>query len=567
MFETIIDIVANPFKRLKVFYQILVIVGIMVVFFAIQGLLGIHFIGTVNANTKEIFSKSTDLLAVARELQETFVQLQMSYLNDVAKSENNIQLFFASNIEVDIASKIKLINLQDPEAASDMGEIEAKVKKIKKVMARPITTENYKQLESILFDTKLALNNYSNKVQTATYNAMSEGNKFSSLATVITIILLIVSSILASVLGFVVAILIDRPLKSVNATANALANGDLSRIITAKGSVEVTDVIESLNKAIISLRKLVKGIDEQSNVLYETSQELKSVSNETGRSAWEVANTMEELSRVSSDRAAHTGQAVEDMNSLAQLVRQVSQDMKNLSVNSENVAKSAQMGQKATTDVSNEMVKVYNTTKEVTKVINELNDTSVEIDAITTVIEGIAEQTTLLALNAQIEAARAGEHGKGFSVVADETGKLADQCKQAAQGISGLITQMKKRSEHAAKAITNGMHTVENGKQLALEATFTFGNIFDNLRNILIQIESVAYSARKMAERNESVITIFGDIAALSEESMASTEEVSAVAEEQSASVHQVATMAENLNSIAIKLKDSVAVFDIKSTL
>ena len=85
-------------------------------------------------------------------------------------------------------------------------------------------------------------------------------------------------------------------------------------------------------------------------------------------------------------------------------------------------------------------------------------------------IGGIAEQTTLLALNASIEAARAGEHGKGFSVVAKETGKLAEQSKQAAQLIADLIAQMRKRNTHAVEVINRGMQKVEAGKHFSLSS-------------------------------------------------------------------------------------------------
>jgi methyl-accepting chemotaxis protein len=131
---------------------------------------------------------------------------------------------------------------------------------------------------------------------------------------------------------------------------------------------------------------------------------------------------------------------------------------------------------------------------------------------ITTVIQGIAEQTTLLALNAAIEAARAGEYGRGFAVVAAETGKLADQSKQAAQLINNLIDQMKQRFKHAVQSMTNGIKVVESGKNLAVKATITFENIFSKLGNILPRIDSVALSAKKMAESNEGVITAITNI-------------------------------------------------------
>lgn len=122
---------------------------------------------------------------------------------------------------------------------------------------------------------------------------------------------------------------------------------------------------------------------------------------------------------------------------------------------------------------------------------------------------------------------------------------------------------MRKVSERAVESISEEMITVESGRNLAAEASVTFGGIFDKLGNMLERIEMVALSAKKMAESNESVIAVITNIAALSEESMASTEEVSATAEEQSASSEEVSALAENLADIAEKLKQSVAAFEI----
>ncbi|HEX3072922.1 MAG TPA: hypothetical protein VHP30_04860, partial [Ignavibacteriales bacterium] len=140
---------------------------------------------------------------------------------------------------------------------------------------------------------------------------------------------------------------------------------------------------------------------------------------------------------------------------------------------------------------------------------------------------------------------------------------LADQSKQAAQLIVGLIAQMRKRTEVAVDAIQKGIDRAEEGKNLAEEANKTFGNIFKTLIYNLSQIEVVTKSARQMAASNDNVIGAITTIAAIAEESLASTEEVSATAEEQSASVQEVTALAENLSEIANHLKNSIAKFEV----
>ncbi len=561
MLKKIIDIILNPFKKLKVVYQILIVVGIMIVFSAIQCLVGIHVIQTLSNNSKIVVDKSMNLVSGLNVLQEDFLELQTGYSNDVAKADNTIQSLYKSSLKLIIDSKIAEIRNIDPNVLSGLEE---KYQIVQKILDRPVNIDNYKELEGVMFQIKLGLEQSSQGVVVSTYTTITEGKNFSNAAMFFTILLVIIGTVLATGLGILMAFSISRPLNSVKIIANALAEGDLTQNISAKGSREVALVMESLNKGIGGLRELVGDIDEHSNTLFTASQELKNASNETGRSANEVARTMGELANASSEEAEQVNQTVENINSLAGMVREVTNELKNVSDDSKDIAQSARLGQKVASDVAEGIVNIYNTTKEVDAVIGELDKASEKIGDITTMIEGIAEQTSLLALNASIEAARAGEHGKGFAVVALETGKLADQSKQATHLINQLIDQMRNYISHAVDSIKTEMSMVETGKNMALEATDTFENIFRKLGGILERIDTVALSAKNMAARNESVITAVTNIAALSEEGMASTEEVSAITQEQTAAVEEVNALAENLAQISAGLKQSVTKFKIE---
>ncbi len=561
MFKKLMDIILNPFKKLKVIYQILIVIGIMIVFSAIQCLVGIHVIQTLSNNSKIVVDKSMNLVSGLNVLQEDFLELQTGYSNDVAKADNTIQGLYKSSLKLIIDSKIAEIKGIDP---NTLRGLEEKYKAVQEILARPVNIDNYKELEGVMFQIKLGLKQSIEGVVVSTYTTIAEGKNFSNSAMFFTILLLIIGTVLAIGLGLLMAFSISRPLNSVKIIANALAEGDLTQNISAKGSREVSLVIEGLNKGIGGLRELVGDIDEHSNTLFTASQELKNASNDTGRSANEVARTMGELANASSEEAEQVNQTVENINSLAGMVREVTDELKNVSDDSKEIAQSARLGQKVAADVAEGIVNIYNTTKEVDAVIGELDKASEKIGDITTMIEGIAEQTSLLALNASIEAARAGEHGKGFAVVASETGKLADQSKQATQLINQLIDQMRSYINHAVDSIKTEMSMVEAGKNMALEATDTFENIFRKLGGILERIDTVALSAKNMAARNESVISAVTNIAALSQEGMASTEEVSAITQEQTAAVEEVNALAENLAQISAGLKQSVTKFKIE---
>jgi methyl-accepting chemotaxis protein len=558
--QKLLNVLSAPLRNLKVFHQLLIIVILMTGFLALEGFLGVNSIDTMEQVTRKIFSKSMSGIAGTNEFANNTNRLQLSYISDLLNKTSYTKGLY-TEIESNFTTDLAALQEDYPEESETLKQ---ELAIIKGIIWQQASQENYKRIEASLGNVRMAIIAITNKMVSNAAESMHIGAQFSTSARVNTIVILIVGVLTATLIAFSINLFIARPLKTIKNSAKALAQGDLTKTIQAEGSIEVSNVIESLNTAILALRDLVRGINEQASMLNSAGQELRTASNETGRSAVEVARAMEDLSRGSAEQTDQITQAVAHINVLTDLVRQVSVEMRDVSHDSEYVARSAQLGQKAATDVSREILKLYQTTKEVTDVILQLNNTSMEIAEITMVIQNIAEQTGLLALNAAIEAARAGEHGKGFGVVATETGKLAEQSKQSAIHISDLISQMKIRTEHAVSTMTGGMKIVESGKELATEATVTFGSIFEGLEHILTRINKVAASARQMNASNEQVIAAVTNIAALSEESMASTEEVSATAEEQSASVEEVSSLAENLAEIAKSLQRAVAVFEIR---
>jgi methyl-accepting chemotaxis protein len=370
--------------------------------------------------------------------------------------------------------------------------------------------------------------------------------------------------------SYLVAHQISAPIQDMVNVVNLLAMGNLTRTLKFegkrgffKGSKEFGQLVDGFNHAITSLRNLITHINEQAQTLANASNELKNASAESGKSATEVAKAVESMAKASLEQTTQINQTVDNVTKLGHLVKKVSHDSLQIADSSKQVAVSAQNGQKVTTDVVSDIGSLYNITKEINSIIGEINQSSERIKKMSSLIEGFAGQTTLLALNAAIEAARAGEHGKGFSVVATETGKLAEQSKQSSAEISSVVAEMINRSNHAVKTIQKGVAQFEASKTLTTEAAFTFENIFQQLNDTLTQIQSVALAVQKMAEHNDQVITAISSVAAITEEGMATTEEISASAQQQSASAEEVAALANNLSEIVDAMKILVTTFKI----
>lgn len=543
------------FSRLRLFNQVLLIIVMMLFFMTFEGYIGLKNIQSMQQVSQQVFNDSVRGADAVYAVRNDINEIRSEYLAKLAKLPVN------SLSTVDLDTNLNQLLTFRESYRSEVEGILQEAVEVKEILEEAATAENYEILSRNLALIDSSLTRLENMIRLTSLKSMSRGNLYTAVSRKNTIILVIASAIISIGFSLIMTRSISRPLKQMVASTNALSSGDLSRDVQAEGSKEMRSMGNSLNSAIRGLRQLIRGINSHAETLFAASNEMLNASNESGRSAAEVSRAMEELAKGASEQSEQINRIVINMTELAELVNTVSRDTATIVSDSKLVADTAKTGQKVAGDVAEEINDLYLSTKEVAQVIEELNQASGEISEITTLITGIAEQTSLLALNAAIEAARAGEQGKGFAVVAKETGKLAEQSKHSAQSIAALILEMRQRTSQAVQVIQKGIERVEAGRNLTVEAAGTFEEIFTALNRILGQINNVAVSARQMAEKNDYVFGAINTIAAISEESMASTEEVSATAEEQSALVQQVAALSENLTKIANELKQSVTVF------
>jgi methyl-accepting chemotaxis protein len=547
------------FSRLKVFQQVLIIIGILVLALFVEGLTGIASLNASFGTAERLFNDGTNNFSALTSVQREMYTVRNDYIINLSKISPIEPSATGLSLAVEGMAAIK-----DATTQGLIADMNQDVANVEKILTEPINQANYDRLDNALEMINQKSVTIRGRVNQIASDTMNESRSTLGHSITISLLILVVSILLGGGLGLVITSSVARPLNVMMEAANALAAGDLTlKDIKVEGCYEASEAVRRLNNAVTNLRDLVSGINEQATILFRSSRELNEAATDSGKASNEVARAMEELTRAATEQTNQINQAVNTVNQLAELVRTVSLETEKIAAASQQMAGFARTGQDVSAKVATEINELYTSTKEVSDVITELNKSSEEITKFTSVIRGIAEQTTLLALNAAIEAARAGIHGKGFSVVAEETGKLAEQSKEAAKLIDNLVTQMRTRSGHAVQAMQKGIAKVEEGRILSEEAKVTFGDIFRLLENIHYQIDSVAASAKEMALKNEGMITAVSTIATISEESLASTEQVSATAQQQSATTEEVTALAENLTSVADKLKEAVTAFEV----
>lgn len=312
--------------------------------------------------------------------------------------------------------------------------------------------------------------------------------------------------------------LIGKPLSELVNVFNKVANGDL----TAKANIRRTnDEVGDLANAVeVSTGKFRDMIVDVNKVTTEVAQSASQVA----ASSEEMAATMTKQQQQSSEVAS----AVTEMSASASEVAQKASEAAGAA--SESKTQASEGGAVVGQTVS-EMKAIAAGVSESARSVADLGKRSDQIGQIVGVINDIADQTNLLALNAAIEAARAGEHGRGFAVVADEVRKLAERTTKATDEVATSIRQIQEETKRAVNLIENGSQRVTHGVELANSAGDALSKITGRSDEMAGMIQAIAAAAEEQSAASEQVAKSISQISEATRESSAGASQAAEAAE------------------------------------
>jgi methyl-accepting chemotaxis protein len=236
------------------------------------------------------------------------------------------------------------------------------------------------------------------------------------------------------------------------------------------------------------------------------------------------------------------------MQQMSSTVNQVSEHSQKAADSSQKAALAAHQGGEVVEQTLSTMRSIAESSRTVAARIAELGKSSEEIGKIVAVIDDLADQTNLLALNAAIEAARAGEQGRGFAVVADEVRKLAERTTQATQGIRTMIESIQTETRNAVQAIELGSHDVEVGVEKTSASGTALKEIIQMSEQVGDMISQIATAATEQSSATEQVNSNVSQISSLTQGS-------SLAAEQTAKACSELSTMALDLQNLVNQFK------------
>ena len=557
-------------RNIKVINSIIVMVILSTIVSLSIAIVGYSNMKTINSNSTLMYEGALVRIVKTEEIRQQFskIRLNVNRISIADFNADDVKLidtdYDTMNKMVDEYENLSLSSLEKnnlTEFKNDSTNYLSQIKTLEKgTKLYGIDLENFNQLGN---EMQLFLDNlvtYSSK----TANTLNNDNINLYVRSIgMFFITFFIGFILMIAVSSTIILVIRKSMKEIISDLDNIAQGDFSIKIDTTLENEFGKMKKSISKTVSNISVMIEEIKNSTNVVNMQAISLLGASEEMTSSAQEMNAAVQEVAIAANDQSGDLINVKTSLDNFADSLDQITSSINDVNSNIHNISTMAE-------DSNSKLKFLFDSVENVNESFNTVRNKVVQLDKdveqvndITNIINSIAEQTNLLALNAAIESARAGEVGRGFSVVADEIRKLAEQSKLSANDISGLISNINKETQVAVKTTDLGKDSLNNQSVLIEDSIKSFALIFNAISTILPRVNNIKKSIENIHIEKDLILSKTLNISGISEENAASAEEISASIQEINTSFTEVATSAETLSNLTNSMMTEVDKFKL----
>lgn len=359
---------------------------------------------------------------------------------------------------------------------------------------------------------------------------------------------------------------INKNIKVILHSLKLISSGDLTVDCKVNSKDEINEIAENLNITVKNIKNLLYDIKYRSESLQHNSETLSATSGEMSSSSESVSDAIHDVAAGNSSQSEELSNITNITVQFSKELESIIQAIKYIDENSRGINSLASNNNDNMEDLIGSIRKISTSFNDFTSKMEGLTEKISHINRITTIINNISDQTNLLALNAAIEAAKAGEYGKGFSVVAEEVRKLADESKNSSKEIISLITSIANETSNLIltfKVISDELNNQINNTNSTINS---FRKITEAVDEIIPQINLVNSSTTSINCEKNLILKKVEEVSSTAEEVSASSEEIAASSQEMNLLSQEVALTAERLSRMTMEMMIEVNKFKVQPT-
>lgn len=371
----------------------------------------------------------------------------------------------------------------------------------------------------------------------------------------------------AAVLSMLICLLfansISKVISKILVTLGKAQEGDLTANVAYSSSREFNNLSGGIENMLLHMRTLISNVSNVDNQVNDSAELVSSNSEILLESTQQISDAMNSIEQGVTRQAEDTEQCVKHMTSLSEQINELNSNTTSIDEVINQTKGKVKEGMYVIEELEKKSNASLNISKSVEIDMKELLKKSLAIESIVTVINDIADQTTLLSLNASIEAARAGENGLGFAVVAEEIRKLSNQSKDAVDEIRKVVDEIKQASNVTVTTVKEATDIASNQYEALGKSIKVYQEIEQNVGQLVQNMVQITDSVSNIDHMKEQTLTAVANIAGIASETTAATEEVGATITSQVEVVAEMNQKSKELIKQADLLAQEISQFHV----